>query len=240
VWLVVAAGLLPGCHSPHSIVRDAPWREDASVLHDTARDAQPRAQVFICYDPVMSSHVALRLTGPMDGGRTTLLWDPAGFYGSDDPAVERRSDVLVAGVPTLAQWMDYRIAGCGENAVLMFEYDLTPGQLQRLIGPLIDGAMARGAFNPSTSGGFCCTALSGYLLERGETAWGVTGRHLMPHDFGRRLWRGGYSRAVWFAPGRLPRVYERQEVASPPRSGQGSVAGAGVDVAVNGEAGASP
>jgi len=241
--LLLLSAALSGCHSPRSIVGDAPWREDARLLSDTRRDATPRAQVFICYDRVMSSHVALRLTGPMGDGRSTLLWDPAGFYGSDDPAVRRQRDVLTQGTPTLAQWMDYRVAGCGEVAVLMFEYDLTPDQLDRLSRPLLEGAMHRGAFtakenrrvlfNPSTGGGFCCVRLSRYLETHGQPGWRITGGQLMPHDFGARLWRGGFNRAVWFAPGRSPRVYERQGVAN-------DLARGVVDEAAKGEGDAAP
>jgi len=228
VWTVIVLllVLMPvGCHAPGSIVGDAPYREAPELITDTQRDAQPRAQVFITYDPVMNSHAAMRLTGltaiaetPEASGRT-MMWDPAGFYGEGNAAVLRQRDVIIQGSPTLADWLAYRIDQCGENAVLMIEFDLTAEQLESLSEPLITAATATAGlkrFNPSTGGGFCCVRLTGYLEQHGDAAWGIKRGQLMPHDLARRVWRaGGYSRAVWFAPGRPPRVYEpRQDLAN--------------------------
>lgn len=208
--LVLVLGLAPGCH--HGGLAPNGWVGEPIEPHrDTAQEDPSHAtlQVFICYGKVLSNHSAIRLTAP---GRQTLMWDPGGTYGQNDPTRARRHDVLTQNAPTVDQWWRYRRDGCREPIMEVFQWSLDTQQAHRLHALLTryqDPADPAETFEPDAGGLQCCKKVSEYLMRFADGRPGVKEKLFWPHELGEHLWAQSPDHVWIFRRDGPSKVYRR-------------------------------
>ncbi len=217
-----------GCH--HAGTVPPGWRGEAISLdtHEQARrghptssldalntdqgnghDAQGLLQVFICYGQVLSNHATLRLSAP---GKQTLMWDPGGTYGQDDPVYARHKDVLTRSATTVNEWWIYRRDRCREPVMEVFQWSLSPKQAQRLHALLLTGedpADPAQTFDTDGSGLQCSNKVSAFLMCFADGRPAVHARMFWPHELGEHLWKQSPDRVLVFRSEGESQVYLR-------------------------------
>lgn len=201
VFWVMGLGMVTGCHNGAAPHPDFVGTDGRTLVVDESRDQQARLQVFCCFDPLLSSHAAMRITGPIEEGRQDMVWDPGGGYGYEVASVGRHQDLIVRGSPTLAEWIEWRMEGCTEPYTLIFEFDLTEAQSQRLGMILLRGARgpddkSQEWFEPGTPGGGCSLRLTKFLRTFAVEETGFTGRWFWPHKLAEDLWECEPDRVI--------------------------------------------
>lgn len=222
--LLMTAGLVGGCHHAGTIPhgwRGEPLPPDAFASHpvqsqtpgngdDRAGDGdRGQLQVFICYGKVLSNHCVLRLTAP---GKQTLMWDPGGTYGQFDPKYARRHDVLTQNATSVDQWWRYRRDGCLEPVMEVFQWELDPGQANRLHALLLTGEDPTDptqTFEPSGAALQCSNKVSEFLMRFADGRPFVPHKMFWPHDLGEHLWTQSPDRVMVFKRNGPAYVYRR-------------------------------
>lgn len=166
-------------------------------------------QVVICYGKTLSNHTALRLEAP---GVQTLMWDPGGTYKQDDPAYERRYDVLTRNAPTIQQWWLYRRDRCREPVMEVFQWSIIPDQARRLHTILLtrhDPDDPAQLFEPDAGGLECCKRVSEFLSRFADDRPAVSTRYFWPHKLGEHLWTQQPDRVIVYRKEGPNMVYTR-------------------------------
>jgi len=196
-FLTLIIGLLTGCSSggrqPPAFYPIAPV---------TSRGEQ-RLQVIVAYGYNGPTHTAVRL---VDRGEITF-WDPGGEYPAlPDRTYNRRRDVIEGRPATLADYWEYRRA-LGEAEMLVFEWDLTSPEAERLVRALRE---PDANFDPETQSGYCARAAIDYLNRFFGPRAGAIRPTFSPDALAQHLWQQSADRVLIYRQGQQGPSWHRR------------------------------
>lgn len=211
--------LLSGCI--HASVPHLPntWNGTPTDMDVTIdRPGQARIQVIIGYGIFMDNHAALRLVCP---GRQDIFWDPGGGYNVETAPHTRWNDLIIEDPPDLRTYLEFRKSTHYDDAVEVFEWDITTAQAIRLYDVLWNGTNAghpAGRFSANTPGLFCSTAISDFLGRFATDIMTLEDKYFWPNELARVLYTQSPSRVMIFRVGKPPMVYVQPRKSSHARS----------------------
>ena len=182
------------------------------------KSGQARIQIIIAYGTIVDNHAALRLVCP---GRQDIFWDPGGGYNVETAPQTRWNDLIIEDPPDLKTYLEFRKNTHYDDAVEVFEWDITTSQARALYDVLWNGTGAdhpAGRFGSDTPGLFCSTAISDFLGRFATDIMTVNDTYFWPNELARELYTQSPDRVMIFRAGRPPMVYIRPRKASHARS----------------------
>lgn len=222
-WMLAAvAGIaMTGCTSTRpNIPSDwriaAPHTGEISGHHTVTGEVVRRPlntgvmQVIVAYGPVLQTHAAIRLEAGPD---RIVHWDPGGDFGRRDPGFNRVNDVMSGASSSLQRIWHFRRSTCGNDAMLVFEFDQPIRHVAMLQDTLVQSAKkpsASGSFKTMTTPSQCARNICKFLRERSPNQPFVPKLWLYPHEVGEHMWTQNPDRVI------LYRLNARPEVFVPP------------------------
>ncbi len=196
VIILTCLGALIGCSPAPRVPQFWTTRE---ITYDQVNDdgQSGRLQVFTSYNGYIGAHAALRLVCP---GRPTLMWDPGGNYGEDDPEIcARTHDYLIwEKPPDVKTYMDWRIQ-VSNVATEVFEFDLTQAQAEHLWDILKNGTPEdhpQGRFTHGSAPVRCCIDVSDYLNRFCGDVVQIPKTYIWPHALAKVLYTQRPQRVI--------------------------------------------
>ena len=213
--LCVCLYLPAGCiHAPVPHLPST-WNGTPAGMDVTdGKPGQALIQVIIGYGIFMDNHAALRLVCP---GRQDIFWDPGGGYNVETAPHTRWNDLIIEDPPDLKTYLEFRKNTHYDDAVEVFEWDITTSQALALYDVLWNGTNAdhpAGRFGSDTPGLFCSTAISDFLGRFATDIMTLNDTYFWPNELARVLYTQSPNRVMIFRVGRPPMVYIQPRKAS--------------------------
>ena len=218
VFALAVAAAMTGCSSTQPNV-PSDWRIAAEPTagigaHETVTGAVVRRapnegvmQLIVAYGPVMQTHAAVRLeVGP----ERIVHWDPGGDFGRRDPGFNRVNDVMSGASSSLQRIWHFRRSTCGNDAMLVFEFDQPIEHVAALQDTLVNSAKrpkSPGAFKTRVTPSQCVLTVCKFLRERSPNQPHIPKLWLYPHELGKHLWTQNPDRVSLYRLNRRPTVF---------------------------------
>lgn len=164
-------------------------------------------QLIVAYGPVLQTHAAVRL---QVGTERIVHWDPGGDFGRRDPGFNRVNDVMSGASSSLQRIWHFRRSTCGNDAMLVFEFDQPIEHVAALQDTLVNSAKrpnSPDAFKTRVTPSQCVLTVCKFLQERSPGQPLIHKRWLYPHELGKHLWTQNPDRVILYRLNQRPAVF---------------------------------